>query len=111
MVGKAGTSLGGFVKLVEGLRFETQQLALPELVRIVLEGSTLLQHYQNEKEGADRIENLEQMVNAATQFVSEEGFGQGAPAHARPARRRRPAPPSSTRTASRSLTPMRRWRP
>jgi DNA helicase-2/ATP-dependent DNA helicase PcrA len=84
MVGKAGTSLGGFVKLVEGLRFETQQMALPELVRIVLEGSTLLQHYANEKEGADRIENLEQMVNAATQFVSEEGFGQGAPAHLGP---------------------------
>ncbi|MGB9991479.1 UvrD-helicase domain-containing protein [Massilia sp. SM-13] len=84
MVGKAGTSLGAFVKLIEGLRFETQQMALPELVRIVLEGSTLLQHYANEKEGADRIENLEQMVNAATQFVSEEGFGQGAPAHLGP---------------------------
>jgi DNA helicase-2/ATP-dependent DNA helicase PcrA len=84
MVGKAGTSLGGFVKLVEGMRFETQQMALPELVRVVLEGSTLLQHYANEKEGADRIENLEQMVNAATQFVSEEGFGQGAPAHLGP---------------------------
>jgi len=84
MVGKAGTSLGGFVKLIEGMRFETQQMALPELVRVVLEGSTLLQHYGNEKEGADRIENLEQMVNAATQFVSEEGFGQGAPAHLGP---------------------------
>jgi len=84
MVGKAGTSLGAFVKLIEGMRFETQQMALPELVRIVLEGSTLLQHYANEKEGADRIENLEQMVNAATQFVSEEGFGQGAPAHLGP---------------------------
>ncbi|NVE00994.1 UvrD-helicase domain-containing protein [Massilia sp. BJB1822] len=84
MVGKAGTSLGGFVKLVEGMRFETQQMALPELVRIVLDGSGLLQHYQGEKEGADRIENLEQMVNAATQFVSEEGYGQGAPAHLGP---------------------------
>ncbi|WP_028102203.1 UvrD-helicase domain-containing protein [Pseudoduganella violaceinigra] len=84
MVGKAGSSLAAFTKLVEGVRFETQQLALPELVRITLDSSGLLQHYQNEKEGADRVENLEQMVSAATQFVSEEGFGQGAPAHLGP---------------------------
>jgi DNA helicase-2/ATP-dependent DNA helicase PcrA len=84
MVGKAGNSLAGFTKLIEGVRFETQQLALPELVRITLDSSGLLQHYQNEKEGADRVENLEQMVSAATQFVSEEGFGQGAPAHLGP---------------------------
>jgi DNA helicase-2/ATP-dependent DNA helicase PcrA len=84
MTGKAGTSLGAFVRLVEGARFETQQLALPEMVRVVLERSGLLAHYQAEKEGADRIENLEQMVNAATQFVQEEGFGQGAPAHLGP---------------------------
>ncbi|MYM30966.1 UvrD-helicase domain-containing protein [Duganella sp. CY15W] len=84
VTGKAGTSLTGFVKLVEGARFETQQMALPELVRVVLEQSTLLAHYATEKEGADRIENLEQMVSAATQFVSEEGYGQGAPAHLGP---------------------------
>ncbi|MBJ7314141.1 UvrD-helicase domain-containing protein [Rugamonas sp. CCM 8940] len=84
VAGKAGSSLGNFVKLVEGARFETQQMPLPELVRVVLEASGLLTHYQTEKEGADRIENLEQMVSAATQFVSEEGFGQGAPAHLGP---------------------------
>jgi DNA helicase-2/ATP-dependent DNA helicase PcrA len=84
MTGKAGTSLSGFVKLIESTRFETQQFALPELVRVVLDASGLLVHYQTEKEGADRIENLEQMVNAATQFVSEEGYGQGAPAHLGP---------------------------
>ncbi|HEX5343598.1 MAG TPA: 3'-5' exonuclease, partial [Duganella sp.] len=84
VTGKAGTALAGFVKLIEGTRFETQQMALPELVRVVLEQSTLLSHYATEKEGADRIENLEQMVSAATQFLSEEGYGQGAPAHLGP---------------------------
>lgn len=84
MTGKAGTSLGNFVKLIEGARFETQQLPLPELVRVVLERSTLLAHYGAEKDGGDRIENLEQMVNAATQFVQEEGFGTHAPAHLGP---------------------------
>ena len=84
VAGKAGSSLGGFVKLIEGARFETQQMPLPELVQVVLDSSGLLTHYQTEKEGADRIENLEQMVSAATQFVSEEGYGQGAPAHLGP---------------------------
>jgi DNA helicase II / ATP-dependent DNA helicase PcrA len=78
--GKAGSSLGAFVKLIEGARFETQHLSLPEMVQIVLDGSGLMTHYQNEKEGADRIENLEQLVNAATLFVNEEGFGMDAPA-------------------------------
>ena len=85
VAGKAGSSLAGFVRLIEGVRFETQQLPLPEMVRVVLDSSTLIAHYRLEKEGADRIENIEQMVNAATQFVSEEGFGQGAPAFLGPA--------------------------
>jgi DNA helicase-2/ATP-dependent DNA helicase PcrA len=73
--GKAGTSLGAFVKLIEGVRFETQHLPLKEMVQVVLDASGLIQHYLNEKEGADRVENLEQLVSAAALFVSEEGFG------------------------------------
>jgi DNA helicase-2/ATP-dependent DNA helicase PcrA len=84
MAGKAGASLGNFVKLIESARFETQQLPLPEMVKVVLERSTLLMHYEKEKEGQERIENLQQMVNAATQFVQEEGFGTHAPAHLGP---------------------------
>jgi DNA helicase II / ATP-dependent DNA helicase PcrA len=80
LTGKAGSALGGFVKLIEAARFETQNLPLPEMVQVVLERSNLLTHYQNEKEGADRIENLEQVVSAATLFVSEEGYGLSAPA-------------------------------
>jgi DNA helicase II / ATP-dependent DNA helicase PcrA len=84
VAGKAGSSLAAFVKLIEGARFETMPVPLPEMVQIVLDASGLITHYQNEKEGADRIENLEQLVSAATQFVSEEGFGQGAPAYLGP---------------------------
>ncbi len=80
VAGKAGSSLGAFVKLIEGMRFETQQLPLPEMVQVMLEKSGLILHYQSEKEGADRIENLEQLIAAATVFVSEEGFGMDAPA-------------------------------
>ncbi|MDF3036539.1 MAG: helicase, partial [Paucimonas sp.] len=84
MAGKAGSSLSAFVKLIEGMRFETQNLPLQEMVQVVLDGSGLIAHYQNEKDGADRVENLEQLVSAAMLFVSEEGFGIDAPALAGP---------------------------
>ncbi|PWF49238.1 UvrD-helicase domain-containing protein [Massilia glaciei] len=84
VAGKAGSSLANFVRLIEGARFETTQLPLPEMVRVVLEASGLLAHYQGEKDGTDRVENVEQMVSAATHFVQEEGFGQNAPAHLGP---------------------------
>ncbi|WP_025916821.1 UvrD-helicase domain-containing protein [Herminiimonas sp. CN] len=80
VTGKAGTALGNFIKLIESARFEAQHLPLPEMVQLVLNASGLLTHYQTEKEGADRIENLEQVVSAATLFVAEEGFGHDAPA-------------------------------
>ncbi len=80
VTGKAGASLGAFIRLIESARFESQHLPLSEMVQVVLDASGLIAHYRAEKEGADRVENLEQLVNAATLFVSEEGFGVDAPA-------------------------------
>ncbi len=90
LTGKAGSSLSAFVKLIEGARFETQMMPLPELVQRVLEMSTLMQHYQADKDGADRIENLEQLVSAAVLFIQEEGFDVHAPALLGPAGSARP---------------------
>ena len=72
--GKAGTSLANFVQLIEGMRFETQQLALPEIVEHVVHRSNLRSFYEGEKEGQDRVENLDELINAATLFVNDEGF-------------------------------------
>jgi DNA helicase-2/ATP-dependent DNA helicase PcrA len=80
VAGKAGAVLGHFIQLIEGLRFETQRLPLQEMVQVTIDKSGLITHYQGEKEGADRIENLEQLVSAAALFVSEEGFHMDAPA-------------------------------
>jgi DNA helicase-2/ATP-dependent DNA helicase PcrA len=44
----------------------------------MLESSGLVEHFRTEKEGADRIENLEELVNAAESFVTQEGFGRDA---------------------------------
>ncbi len=80
VAGKAGAVLGNFIQLIESLRFETERLPLQEMVQVVIEKSGLIAHYQGEKEGSDRIENLEQLVSAAALFVSEEGFMIDAPA-------------------------------
>jgi DNA helicase-2/ATP-dependent DNA helicase PcrA len=84
VMGKAGSSLGAFVRLIEGARFEAQALPLTELVQLTLEISGLLTFYKAEKDGTERVENLEQLVDAASLFVSEEGFGHDALAFAGP---------------------------
>jgi DNA helicase-2/ATP-dependent DNA helicase PcrA len=80
VAGKGGQSLAGFVQLIESLRFETQGQALPQIVQAVIDRSGLVQHYQAEKEGQERIENLNELVNAASAFVGEEGYRLDAPA-------------------------------
>ncbi len=69
--GKAASSIAAFVRLVESMREATRGLPLPEVIEHVVEHSGLQQHYKNEKEGADRLENLAELVNAAAAFVTE----------------------------------------
>jgi DNA helicase-2/ATP-dependent DNA helicase PcrA len=54
----------------------TRELPLPEIVDHVLAHSTLVAHYQNEtgakkREAEERLENLNELLNAATLFVHE----------------------------------------
>ncbi|TAK86307.1 MAG: DNA helicase II, partial [Aquabacterium sp.] len=44
----------------------------------VVQGSGLEEFYKTEKEGAERLENLAELVNAAESFVTQEGFGKDA---------------------------------
>jgi DNA helicase-2/ATP-dependent DNA helicase PcrA len=76
--GKAGASLNGFVAKLDVMREQTQGHNLREIIELVLEHSGLITHCRSEKEGADRVENLEELVNAAESFVSQEGFGRDA---------------------------------
>jgi DNA helicase-2/ATP-dependent DNA helicase PcrA len=80
MPGAAGTRLAAFVRLVDRLRDETRALPLQELVEHVVEHSGLAAHYAAEKEGAERLENLRELVNAALAYLSEQGLGMDAPA-------------------------------
>ena len=76
--GAAGTKLQGFVARIDVLREQTQGKTLREIIETIEEESGLIEHYRNEKEGADRIENLQELVTAAESFVTQEGFGRDA---------------------------------
>jgi DNA helicase-2/ATP-dependent DNA helicase PcrA len=86
VAGKAGSSLAGFATLIAKMRAETQQMSLPETVEYVVRTSGLATYYENEREGQDRLENLQEVVNAAAAFVSEEGYGLDTPARSIPLR-------------------------
>ncbi|HNQ76838.1 MAG TPA: 3'-5' exonuclease, partial [Pseudothauera hydrothermalis] len=69
--GKPANVLGQFVRLIEDLRRDTAHLPLPELVDHVLEVSGLRAHYKADKEGGERLENLDELIAAAAGFVAE----------------------------------------
>ena len=75
--GKAGVTVGGFIRLIETLRQETAELPLPEIVEHIVEKSGLAQHYRMDKEGQERLENLDELINAAASFVDDDGVVMG----------------------------------
>jgi DNA helicase-2/ATP-dependent DNA helicase PcrA len=70
--GAGGAKLAAFAQLIVTLR-DAAHLPLQELVDHVLELSGLRAHYRNEKEGQERLDNLDELINAAASFVAEEG--------------------------------------
>ncbi|MBI5276164.1 MAG: UvrD-helicase domain-containing protein [Burkholderiales bacterium] len=76
--GKGGNNLAAFVAMIDSMRSQTEGLTLREIIDVVLRDSGLIDHYRSERDGADRIENLEELVNAAESFVTQEGFGRDA---------------------------------
>jgi len=71
-----GGKVSSFIALIESLRNETRDLPLPEVVDHVLSHSGMVQHYLNEsgakkREAQERMENLNELINAATMFVHE----------------------------------------
>ena len=77
---KAGKKFAAFVSLVEDMKNGITGLPLMEQVEHVVARSGLLEFYQNEKDGKDRVENLNELANAAAGFAAEsdeptlEGF-------------------------------------
>ncbi len=75
--GKAGTNIGAFLAGIDVLREQIHGMSLREIVELTLNHSGLIRHYKADREGADRVENLEELLNAAESFVSMENFDDG----------------------------------
>jgi DNA helicase-2/ATP-dependent DNA helicase PcrA len=71
--GRASNALSAFAGVIEALAEATRGLALPEQVDVVIRDSGLLAYHGREKgeRGQARVENLEELVNAARQFVPD----------------------------------------
>jgi len=78
VAGKAGANLQGFVGLIDAMREATRGLTLREIIEHMLHAAGLVEFYKTDKEGKDRLENLDELVNAAEAFVTQEGFGKDA---------------------------------
>lgn len=70
---RAETALLSFVNLINTMTERTRDLSLHKQVEYVLDASGLIEHYRKEKgeKGLTRLENLEELVNAAHQFAQE----------------------------------------
>jgi len=75
---RAGGKVSAFVALIEALRSATRELPLPEIMEHVLHHSGLIANYESElatpakkREAEERLENLNELINAATLFVHE----------------------------------------
>lgn len=80
----SGRGMASFVDLISSMRAACGALSLPEIVSLVAQRSGLNAYYQTEREGSERLENLRELVNAASSFVheSEDDSLEGFLAHA-----------------------------
>lgn len=70
---RTDSALRAFMELINSMDEKTISLPLNKKVEYVLYSSGLIEHYRKEKgeKGLTRLENLEELVNAAHQFMQE----------------------------------------
>lgn len=71
---RAITAVAGFMELINAMTAATTDLSLENLTDKVLQQSGLLEHYKKDKSerAQSRVENLEELVSAAKNFVPPE---------------------------------------
>ncbi len=74
--GRAANAVQAFANLIERLDNDTAGMALHEIISHVNEGSGLIEHHRSEKgeKGQARVENLEELINAARAFTQGSAF-------------------------------------
>jgi len=78
LAGKGGGNVQAFVAMIDAMREKTRGMTLRDIIEHMLQASGLVEFYKTDKEGRDRLENLDELVNAAEAFVTQEGFGKDA---------------------------------
>jgi len=76
---RATGALNRFLALVRELRASAPELELPDLTARIVETADLAAHYKKAKDGkgVDRIENLDELVNATRRFAREMDNDEG----------------------------------
>lgn len=76
---RAGNAVKNFLALVDSLDRDVDNRDLPDKTRIAIERSGLLQHYEkdNSPQAEDRVENLEELVNATRHYTHEDEAEEG----------------------------------
>ncbi|MFK5914223.1 MAG: DNA helicase II [Woeseiaceae bacterium] len=71
---RALSALQVFVDLINGMQTDVDNMELFEQIEHVIHQSTLIAHYEKEKgeKGRNRIENLEELVNAGRSFEQDD---------------------------------------
>ncbi|MFP5074008.1 UvrD-helicase domain-containing protein [Neisseria sp. WLZKY-1] len=71
--GAKAAKVAAFVRLIENLRTQIGQMPLAEIMSGIVRDSGLVEYYQTQKgDHQDRLDNLDELVNAAIAFKPEE---------------------------------------
>ncbi|MEQ1601407.1 MAG: DNA helicase II [Methylophilaceae bacterium] len=73
--GRPGKGLEGFVALIKQMQEQSTGITLPEMAELAASLSGLRQFYLNEKEGEERVANLDELVSAAVTFINGDNEG------------------------------------
>ena len=78
---RASIALSKFIELIDNLREKTTSLELDNKISLVIQDSGLYEHFSKEKgdKSQSRLENLQELVNAAKQFRYEQDEEQDLP--------------------------------
>ncbi|AFZ83550.1 ATP-dependent DNA helicase uvrD [Candidatus Kinetoplastibacterium blastocrithidii TCC012E] len=72
--GRGGVNISLFASLIDDLIINSNKLTLPELIEYTIDRSGLSLYYKSDKDLYDRLENLKELITAATVFSIEEKY-------------------------------------
>ena len=61
-----------FIYLIKHIENSFEGLTLPQMIDLIINESGLKDHYTNEKDGLDRVSNLNELVSAAATFLNND---------------------------------------